>query len=311
MRGPIRFMSVMAVLAWAFLGSSAQAQRSIGRVHRFSGEFEIQHEGHILVPAKAGPLFRNANLYSGDTVRTGRGAAELLFEDASMLKMDSHTVVQLDESKLGAGERSERNIRVVVGRVWCKIRQSSGKQQTIFEVPDGVAAVRGTILEVWVDDLGNWDIYVHEGMVEVTDYRVGAMFAIFAGCGVELTQMGENEVELKCHGAGKGTVKGMDVFFRAAPIYKPDGSVMLVPPMVKDFTDGDVLRVTHNPDGTYEFTEVQGKVAVLKIRPGEDTLLLPWWLDDPVIPRRLVGSPGIGRAGEGGLPPATVINPGG
>lgn len=303
--GKIRFL--LPVLAIVCFRGDLFAQMSIGRVHKFSGELQIQHEGHILVPAKAGPLFRNANVYAGDTVRTGRGAAELLFDDGSLLTMDESTIVQVDQVNLGATEQKERNVKIILGRVWCKI-QPTKTLKTVFEVPDGVAAIRGTTLEIWVDEAGNWGVMVHEGMAELTYYRMAAMFGIPKECGFRTTQVSADEVEFECTGECC-----IDILFRPSPFTKKDGTTAIVPTLVRDFCDGDILRVKRNPDGSYDFNEVKGTVRVTHLLPEERSLLLPWWLEDPVIPRETIGSTGAGReAGEpGNQPPATVINPGG
>lgn len=291
----------------AFLADSALAQQSIGRVHRFSGELQIQHEGHILIPAKAGPIFRNANLYPGDTVRTGRGAAELLFDDGTSIKMDENTIVQVDEVRLSAGGRKERNFKIVVGRILSKI-QPKHAVRTFFEVPDGVAAIRGTVVEIWVDPGGNWQIQVHEGVAELTYYRMAAMFSVRRDCGFRMRHISADEVEFECMGLGN-----IEILFRPSPYQRRNGATVVVPTIIRSFQAGDVIRVRRNPDGSYDIKEIKGKVTVAHMLPEEGTLFLPWWLEDPVIPRQTIGSPaggqGSGLPGDGTNPPATVIKP--
>ena len=49
MKGTVRVIVLIAVLALTCSGRGVLAQMSIGRIHRFSGELEIQHEGLDLV----------------------------------------------------------------------------------------------------------------------------------------------------------------------------------------------------------------------------------------------------------------------
>ena len=305
MRGTHRIVAIVCAVLLAASGGNLFAQKSIGRIHQFAGELKIQHEGNILVPAKAGPLFRNANIYPGDTIRTGKGAAEVLFDDGSLLKMDERTILQVDQVEMDAAGRKERNIKVILGRIWCKIEPTK-TLRTVFEVPDGVAAIRGTIVEIWVNEAGDWQFFVHEGTAELTYYRMAAMFGIQNECGFSLKQIDADTVELKCE-----EKCCIEILFRPAPFHKEDGTVVIVPTIVRDFCDGDVIQVKRNPDGSYDIREVTGTVNVTHLLPEEGSQLRPWWLEDPVIPRGDTGSPGGGRPGEDGMPPATVINPGG
>jgi hypothetical protein len=112
-----------------------------------------------------------------DLVETKVGTATVLYEDGSALKMKENTVIVISppvaETKtVSSGQAIERRVRIVVGQVWTFI-EPKATSKTLFEVPEGICAVRGCKGTFRVGWNGNWQLGVHEGTYIPRDGRSG------------------------------------------------------------------------------------------------------------------------------------------
>ncbi|MEW6359382.1 MAG: hypothetical protein AB1696_23805 [Planctomycetota bacterium] len=166
-------------------GGAVSAEEAVARISEFSGQVAIQRGDEIIQPVQVGNLIRNASLIERDMVQTRQGAASVLFLDGSILKMREDTLVAVNPptttiQPAAAGDRIERRVRIIVGKVWTFIEPKS-TDKTVFEIPDGICAVRGCAGEFAVGYNGNYQVRVEEGTFIPQDLRLGVRWEQNAG----------------------------------------------------------------------------------------------------------------------------------
>ncbi|NOZ23002.1 MAG: hypothetical protein GXP25_18140 [Planctomycetes bacterium] len=181
-------LTAVALLGVAVLGRAAAAQEAVARISEFSGQVAVQRGDEIIQPVLAGKLIRNASLIENDMVQTRQGTASVLFMDGSILKMREDSLVAINPptpvvKAAAAGDRIERRVRIVVGKVWTFIEPKTASK-TVFEIPDGICGVRGCAGEFAVGYNGNYRMRVDEGTFLPQDFRVGVRWEQNAGVDV-------------------------------------------------------------------------------------------------------------------------------
>ncbi|MCP3962140.1 MAG: FecR domain-containing protein [bacterium] len=188
-RSILRSLCVLSLVA---LAMPAVAQERVAQLTRVDGDVRvIRPNGETLEARQVGPRVRNGSLFGGDAVRTGaEAAATLIFSDGSQLKLRAETdreMREIDLSLLVDSGRHERplgrRIKVLAGEVWSQT-VASNEVLTEFETPSGVAAVKGTILDVRVGEDGASSFACEEGEVEVFHFAAGMGFELSGGYGV-------------------------------------------------------------------------------------------------------------------------------
>ncbi|OGS20677.1 MAG: hypothetical protein A2252_04705 [Elusimicrobia bacterium RIFOXYA2_FULL_39_19] len=108
-------------------------------------------------------------LSPGDVVETsGKSYATLIMANGAQIKINEKTKMNI-EMPVGSEEAGSR-VNVKVGQIWAKI--ISGRQFYV-KTPTAVCSIRGTELDVKVDESGQSEVMVFEGIVEVkNDYGV-------------------------------------------------------------------------------------------------------------------------------------------
>ena len=280
-----------------FAGLSAFGEEGIARVAKFSGEVQIQRGKQVIVPVKAGPVIRNGVIYAGDTVRTGKGVADILFEDGSIISMDERTTLKITLEKpsvpLEGGQPMERRVKLILGRVWSQIKPSK-TVGTVFEIPDGIAAIRGTTVRVVVGEGGKWEFYVDEGGAKVKHEVIKTTADLEKKCGLGCEKKAENSYEFTCLWE-----RCIDLYLPPSPYKLPDGTIEMRPTWIRDFCFGESVLITLNADGTYTITATKGEVRIT--RPPV-TGPPPW---APIPPGEAIPPRRIGGGGGGGGGPAT------
>jgi predicted secreted protein len=176
---PMRFVLALALLfcGWAASANAHStdgdktddgktkveaANRPLAVVRKFKPDVYIKHkDSDEWVQAKMG-----AQLFNSDSLRTASaGFAAVQFMDNSIVKIKPNSILALNGEVRGKDDTSTR-LAMEVGEVFLQIT----KQKSQFEVatPSAVAAVKGTEFGTNVGEDGSSDIYVFEGIVQVT-----------------------------------------------------------------------------------------------------------------------------------------------
>jgi len=228
-----------SVCVLLLLCGTAFAAQGIARISEFSGEVTVQRGEDLLRPVRVGKMIRNGVLMDNDMVQTKKGRATILFDDGSMLKLYDETLIVVnppptEQIKTVAGaEKTDRRIRIVVGKVWNLI-QPKTKKTTLFELPDGVAAVRGCSSTFQVTWAGSYRLIVDTGTYLPTQFSSGLSWEQPAGCdvrvertpgGIRIVNMSgsEHPITITLADGTKKTLKPGENFF--VPIKK--GTVQL------------------------------------------------------------------------------------
>lgn len=105
----------------------------------------------------------------GDSIETnGKSYAVLIMANGAQIKINQKTKFTIEDA-LNNEELGSR-VKISVGQIWAKI--ISGKQFYV-KTPTAVCSIRGTELDVKVDNSGLSEVLVYEGVVEVrNDYGV-------------------------------------------------------------------------------------------------------------------------------------------
>jgi len=193
-------VSIPAVFlaTFVFLSVEVMGQQRIASIQSFIGEVEVEHSAQIIKPLKIGRMVRSGDVFDADTVRTRKGEADLLVVDGSVVKMDQDTALYMafKTAQAAAGVPApgtpDRRIKLVGGRIWCDVKPSR-IATTQFELPDGVAAVRGTIVEFAVDPAKGWNVGVDRGLMTLNHTGIRAQVSLTSGnkLGVRKMEKGE------------------------------------------------------------------------------------------------------------------------
>ncbi|MBN2709226.1 MAG: FecR domain-containing protein [Calditrichaceae bacterium] len=113
----------------------------------------------------------NMPVHKGDRLRTALQARmELEMPDGSVIKIRENTVFDVKEIKTpDADNEDEMSFTIWAGNIWAKFKKVvSSRQDRRIESPSAVVAIRGTTLEINVDQNQTTRVSVTEGQVAVT-----------------------------------------------------------------------------------------------------------------------------------------------
>ncbi len=116
-------------------------------------------------------LFVGDEVHTGDMIKTGSDSFVVLsFFDNSTSRLDENTEISLDTLFYNTDRSYEQRIGigVVKGTVWSRVLRLIDKDSDFsIQTPTAVATVRGTALDVSVDEEGKTDVQVADNVVEV------------------------------------------------------------------------------------------------------------------------------------------------
>ncbi len=126
--------------------------------------------GHVLVSSGAAPaaaIATGALLSPGDRIDTrGGGQLVISLSDGSMVIVQPESVVVIKDYRAAASLREL--FEITLGRVRVKINHAAGKPNPYrMNSPTASIAVRGTEFSIAVDSMGDTQVVVFEGSVEV------------------------------------------------------------------------------------------------------------------------------------------------
>ncbi|KAA3613191.1 MAG: hypothetical protein D8M58_12860 [Calditrichaeota bacterium] len=156
------FLIVLFLLPAAFAQkqSSAKIKFVIGDVQR--------------LPAKQTSWLKakiNGRVYQGDRIKTASNSrVEIEMPDGSKLRIDQSTIFDIKEIKTKDEDGEDKmSFSLWAGNIWAKFKKVvSGRQSRRIESPSAVVAIRGTELEVNVNQQLTTKVSVTEGLVAVS-----------------------------------------------------------------------------------------------------------------------------------------------
>lgn len=123
----------------------------------------------------------NMAIKKGDRIKTYLNARiELEMPDGSIIKINENTIFDVKEIKF-ADDKSEDEMSFTLwaGNIWAKFTKIvSTRQKREIESPSAVVAIRGTTLEIDVDQDQTTRVRVSEGQVAVTSKDVGGQVIV-------------------------------------------------------------------------------------------------------------------------------------
>ena len=182
---------------------AASATEAIATFTRVKGEVRIKSEarktrGKWLRVKKGG-----VRLFNKDEIRTLAGSAEITFNDGSIIKVNENSSLLIEEkpttrSLFGFVKQSftNRNIKIMFGSLWAKIRPVSGKW-TSFESKSAVAGIKGTTISVSVKPDGTMQFSCDEGFVEIANPDASWTLKMDSGKEVRIKSLGDNKTLIK------------------------------------------------------------------------------------------------------------------
>jgi len=153
-------MLILVTTAFAQKQSSAKVKFVIGDVQR--------------LPAKQTSWLKaklNGKVFQGDRIKTASNSrVEIEMPDGSKLRIDQSTIFDIKEIKTKEDDGEDKmSFSLWAGNIWAKFKKVvSGRQDRRIESPSAVVAIRGTELEINVDQQLTTKVSVSEGLVAVS-----------------------------------------------------------------------------------------------------------------------------------------------
>ena len=151
-----RTLRALAVLLLSTAGGAAGEDR-VAQLSKVAGNVTIRRAAGTSDTARQqGPRVMNGSIFAGDEIGTDAGAsATMVFTDGSTIDLKEKTrmtVREVDHPATAATQQPKRLgrvLKVLAGDVLAHIVPNP-EIATEFETPNGVAAVKGTTLEISV-----------------------------------------------------------------------------------------------------------------------------------------------------------------
>ncbi len=170
-RNRFKYLSVLLVLAVTFLAFSDQKTPPGATVKFVIGKVQIQSSGKT--------SWQKARIrqkvFSGDRIKTFLNSrVELAMPDGSVIKVNENTVFDVKEIKTNRSDQEDKmSFTLWAGNIWAKFKKVvSTRQVREIESPSAVVAIRGTELELDVDQNQTTVVRVYEGQVAVRSKTV-------------------------------------------------------------------------------------------------------------------------------------------
>jgi hypothetical protein len=173
---PASILAAMLVVGYAGPGMTAE---QVGAFASVTGDVVVEAGQRAPRPAQvAGAV----NL--DDSIRTGSdGAASVLFDDDSVLRVDADSLIRVDAAVYDSANSADRKsqLSLLRGRVRAFVSRYSGEGlgQFAIQTGNGIAGVRGTEFVVTYDPATDiTEILTLEGVVEASNSRLPSVAAI-------------------------------------------------------------------------------------------------------------------------------------
>lgn len=188
MRKPVLLIftnAMILIVIFALLTQSLVLVQRIAKVDQLKGQVSVQRSGQ----GEFFALSSKGAVKTGDIVKTGKDStAEFKWLDGTRWKLMPNTTLTVKKSVFNTVQKNEvSQLRLTTGKVFVRIVKSLAPTSRFeVETPTAVAAVRGTIFSVAVEN-GQTEVAVFKGRVQVknNDSEAGALIkpgqAAFAG----------------------------------------------------------------------------------------------------------------------------------
>jgi hypothetical protein len=161
----VGIVGFLTLFAYAGAGNvSAEAKSGVAIVMDARGSAKVtpagQAEQVLVVGTEVG---------EGDSIATGANSyVKLIRTDSSVIKLNQNTKFSIEQTQ--QGEEKGSIFKVALGQLFMKVFKEKGvAKKFLIKTPTAVAAVRGTEIDVNVDEAGGAIFTVLEGIVDVTN----------------------------------------------------------------------------------------------------------------------------------------------
>ena len=152
----------LLLAAWLLVGNAwAQALKGIVTVVDVQGEAQVSiDEGKSWTPIKEGQ-----RISPGSRIKTAaNGRMALLLEDRTQVRLNAHTVLDVEEVADGSRTGGQTRFRQLLGRSW--VQSKTVPNGLSMRTPTAIAGIRGTDWEMAVDEDGSSRLTVLSGSVD-------------------------------------------------------------------------------------------------------------------------------------------------
>jgi len=165
-----RFHSILIILLMLAVAAVAQKKNN-ANIKFLIGDVQVLPNGQVSwAKAKI-----NDKIFQGDRIKTGISSrAELEMPDGSVIRVDQSSIFDVKDIKTEEDDgEDEMSFSLWAGNIWAKFKKViSGRNSRTVESPSAVVAIRGTTLEINVDEKLTTKVSVEEGLVSVTSKDV-------------------------------------------------------------------------------------------------------------------------------------------
>ncbi|MEJ2543793.1 MAG: FecR family protein, partial [Calditrichaceae bacterium] len=149
-----------------FLSASSMQSKNTAQIKFLIGEAEVLSKGQTNWRAAK----FNMEIKSGDRIKTMLNArVEINMPDGTIIKVNENSIFDVKEIKTVEQDKEDKmSFTLWAGNIWAKFKKVvSTRQVRTIDSPSAVVAIRGTILDVNVDNNQSTKVRVFEGSVSV------------------------------------------------------------------------------------------------------------------------------------------------
>jgi hypothetical protein len=165
-----RFL-ILFFLSLFFLNLKFQEDDHNARVKFVIGQVEVQSEQQT----EWRTLRLDSRVMEGDRIKTSLNSrVEVSMPDGTVLKINENTIFDVNEIKIPQIDNEDKmKFTVWAGNIWARFTKIfSSRQEREIESPSAVVSIRGTTIEMNVDQNQNTLVRVEEGLVSVRSKEV-------------------------------------------------------------------------------------------------------------------------------------------
>ncbi|GEM_PF-1802571 len=165
-RPKMKTLGLLILVTASFWSFSATRQQPGAQVKFVIGKVEIQPKNQT----RWSKLRLRQSVYSGDRLKTFLSSrVELQMPDKSVIKVNQNSIFEVKEIKTARQNNEDKmSFTLWAGNIWAHFKKIVSSRQTReIESPSAVVAIRGTTLEMDVDQHETTRVHVIEGQVAV------------------------------------------------------------------------------------------------------------------------------------------------
>ena len=264
----MRHFSLLIVFLSFLLSFAPPAPRSSARVKFLIGKVDV-------LPYQKTNWKRarmNQAIFSGDRIKTALNARiELNMPDGTVIKVNENSIFDVKSIKTPANDQEdEMSFTLFAGNIWAKFKKLvNSRQSREIESPSAVVAIRGTTLELDMDQNKNTTVRVIEGKVAFRSKDVSG--EVLVGTNQQSTVRVGKAPTTPVSTAPTGSNEDLQMRIRTSRLQYTDPAILVsgipiagkVTPGAKVFANSIPLAV--KPNGVFE-GHVQASEGINEIR---------------------------------------------